>query len=164
MAKSKTTRAKKKVVDTTIVANKRARHDYYIQDTFEAGVALLGWEVKSLRMKKVQLTDSYVLLKEGEAFLLGCHVTPLNTASTHVICDPDRTKKLLLNKRELSRLFAAVNQKGHTCVATKMYWKGHLVKVQIAQAKGKQDHDKRASEKDRQWAVEKQRVVRHANR
>ena len=164
MAKSKTTRVKSKTVDTTIVANKKARHDYYIEDTFEAGVALQGWEVKSLRMKKVQLMDSYVLLKDGEAFLLGCHVTPLNTASTHVIADPDRTKKLLLKGKELSKLFAATQQKGHTCVATKMHWKGHLIKVQVALAKGKQDHDKRAAQKDKEWAVDKQRIVRHANR
>lgn len=164
MAKSKTTRVKSRTVDTTIIANKRARHDYYIEDTFEGGVALLGWEVKSLRMKKVQLTDSYVLLKGGEAFLLGCHITPLNTANTHVIPDPDRTKKLLLKAKELAKLVAAVQQKGHTCVATKMYWKGHLVKVQIALAKGKQDHDKRAAKKDQEWAVDKQRIVRHAHR
>jgi SsrA-binding protein len=164
MAKSKTTRVKSKTVDTNIVANKRARHDYYIEDTYEAGVMLHGWEVKSLRMKKVQLVDSYVLLKDGEAFLLGCHVTPLSTANTHVIADPDRTKKLLLKAKELSKLFAATQQKGHTCVATKMYWKGHLVKVQIALAKGKQDHDKRAAEKDREWAVDKHRIVRQANR
>ncbi|MBT7227728.1 MAG: SsrA-binding protein SmpB [Gammaproteobacteria bacterium] len=164
MAKSKTTRVKNKTTDTTIVANKRARHDYYIEDTYEAGVMLQGWEVKSLRMKKVQLVDSYVLLKDGEAFLLGCHVTPLNTANTHVIADPDRTKKLLLNARELAKLFAAVQQKGHTCVATKLYWKGHLVKIQIALAKGKQDHDKRAAQKDKEWAVDKQRIVRHAHR
>lgn len=164
MAKSKTTRVKSKTVDTTIVANKKARHDYYIEDTYEAGVALQGWEVKSMRMKSVQLADSYVLLKDGEAFLLGCHVTPLNTANTHVIADPDRTKKLLLKAKELSKLIAATQQKGHTCVATKMYWKGHLIKVQIALAKGKQDHDKRAAQKDQEWAVDKQRIVRHANR
>ena len=164
MAKSKTTRVKAKAVDTTIIVNKKARHDYFIEDTYEAGVALLGWEVKSLRSKKVQLTDSYVLLKDGEAFVLGCHINPLNTASAHVVCEPDRTKKLLLKSKELSKLFAAVNQKGHTCVATKMYWKGHLVKFQIALAKGKQDHDKRSAEKDREWAVDKQRIVRHENR
>lgn len=160
MAKSK----KPKTPDTTIVQNKKARHDYFIQDTFEAGVALLGWEVKSLRMKKVQLVDSYVLLKDGEAYLLGCHVTPLNTASTHVIADPDRTKKLLLHTKQLSKLFAETQQKGHTCVATKLYWKGHLIKCQIGLAKGKQDHDKRDTVKDREWAVDKQRIVRHANR
>jgi SsrA-binding protein len=160
MAKPKKT----KKPDNTIVTNKKARHDYFIQDTFEAGISLLGWEVKALRMKKVQMTDSYVLLKDGEAFLLGCNINPLDTTSTHVIADPTRTKKLLLHAKELSKIFAATQQKGHTCVATKMYWKGHLVKCQIALAKGKQDHDKRATVKDREWAVDKQRIVRHANR
>lgn len=160
MAKPK----KPKNPDNTIVQNKKARHDYFIQDTFEAGVALRGWEVKSMRLKKVQLVDSYVLMKDGEAFLLGCNVTPLDTASTHVIADPGRTKKLLLNKRELAKLFMETQQKGHTAVATKLYWKGHLVKCQVALAKGKQDHDKRATEKDREWKVEKQRIVRHSNR
>jgi SsrA-binding protein len=160
MAKSK----KPKTPDTTIAQNKKVRHDYFIEDTFEAGVVLLGWEVKSLRMKKVQLVDSYVLIKDGEAFLLGCNVTPLNTASTHVIADPTRTKKLLLHSKQLAKLYAATQQKGRTCVATKLYWKDHLIKCQIALAKGKQDHDKRATEKDREWAVDKQRIVRQANR
>lgn len=160
MAKGK----KSKAPDTTIVANKKARHDYFVNDTFEAGVALLGWEVKSLRMKKVQLVDSYVLLKNGEAWLLGCHITPLDTASTHVIAEPDRTRKLLMHKKELAKLFASVSKEGHTCVCLKLYWKGHLVKAQIALAKGKQDHDKRATIKNREWAVDKQRIVRHTNR
>jgi len=155
---------KAKIPDTTIVRNKKARHDYHLMDTFEAGLELQGWEVKSLRLKKVQLLDSYVLLKDGEAFLLGCNVTPLNTASTHVIADPSRTKKLLLHKKELAKLFAAIQKKGNTCVATKLYWKAHLVKCQIALAKGKQEHDKRATEKDREWAIDKQRIVRHTNR
>jgi SsrA-binding protein len=160
MAKPK----KSNTPDTTIVQNKRARHDYFIQDTFEAGVALQGWEVKAMRLKKVQLVDSYVLMKNGEAFLLGCNVTPLDTASTHIITEPDRTKKLLMHKKELAKLFMEVRQKGHTCVATKLYWKGHMVKCQVGLAKGKQDHDKRATEKDREWKVEKQRVVRMSNR
>ena len=160
MAKSK----QPKSPDTTIAQNKKVRHDYFIEDKFEAGLVLQCWEVKSLRMKKVQLVDSYVLIKDGEAFLLGCHITPLNTASTHVIADPTRTKKLLLHSRQLAKLHTATQQKGHTCVATKLYWKGHLVKCQIALAKGKQDHDKRATVKDREWAVDKQRIVRHANR
>jgi SsrA-binding protein len=153
-----------KTPDTTIVQNKKARHDYFIEDTFEAGMALEGWEVKSMRMKKVQLVDSYVLMKDGEAFLLGCNVQPLNTASTHVIADPGRTKKLLLHQRELAKLFMETQQKGYTAVATKLYWKGHMIKCQIGLAKGKQEHDKRASEKDREWNVEKQRIVRHTNR
>jgi SsrA-binding protein len=153
-----------KTPDTTIAQNKKARHDYFIEETFEAGVALEGWEVKSLRMKKVQLVDSYVLMKDGEAFLLGCNVQPLNTASTHVIADPGRTKKLLLHRRELAKLFMETQQKGYTAVAIKLYWKGHMIKCQVALAKGKQDHDKRASEKDREWKVEKQRIVRQTNR
>ena len=160
MAKQK----KSKFPDTTIIKNKKARHDYFIQDTFEAGVALLGWEVKSLRSKKVQMIDTYVLIKDGEAFLLGCNITPLNTASAHIVCDPTRIRKLLLHTRELSKIFAATQQKGYACIATKMYWKGHLVKCQIALGKGKQDHDKRATVKDREWAVDKQRIVRHEHR
>ena len=159
MAKKKST-----VSDGTIALNKKAKHEYFLEESFEAGVVLEGWEVKSLRMKKVQLVDSYVLLKDGEAFLLGCQVTPLDTASTHVIADPTRIKKLLLHSKQLAKLFTTVNQKGHTCVAVKLYWKGHLVKCQIALAKGKQDHDKRATEKDREWQVDKQRIVRNANR
>lgn len=155
---------KPKSLDNTIVLNKKARHDYFLQDTFEAGIVLEGWEVKSLRLKKVQLIDSYVLIKDGEAFLLGCNVTPLNTASTHVIADPSRTKKLLLHSKELAKLFVAVQQKGNTCVAVKLYWKGHLIKCQIALAKGKQDHDKRATEKDREWQIDKRRILRQANR
>jgi len=146
------------------VQNKKARHDYFIEDTFEAGIALQGWEVKSLRDKKVQLVDSYVLIKDGEAFLLGCNITPLNTASTHVVADPGRTKKLLMHKKELARLFIATQQKGYTCVCTKLYWKNHLIKAEIALAKGKQSHDKRATIKDRQWNIEKQRAVRQTNR
>ena len=160
MAKPK----KPKVPDNTIVQNKKARHDYFIEDTFETGIALQGWEVKSLRDKKVQLVDSYVLIQNGEAFLLGCNITPLNTASTHVVADPGRTKKLLLHKKELARLFIATQQKGYTCVCTKLYWKDHLIKTQIALAKGKQAHDKRATIKDRQWSIEKQRAVRQTNR
>jgi SsrA-binding protein len=160
MAKS----SKKKTPDNTIVANKKARHDYFIEEDFEAGIQLQGWEVKSLREKKVQLVDSYVLMKGGEAFLLGCMITPLNTASTHVIADPTRTRKLLLHKRELAKLFEATQAKGKTCVCTKLYWKDHLVKCRIALATGKQAHDKRATKKDREWNIEKQRTLRTHNR
>ncbi|MDH7944058.1 SsrA-binding protein SmpB [Pseudohongiella sp. SYSU M77423] len=160
MAKAK----KSKVPDTTIVRNKKALHDYFVEDTFEAGMALEGWEVKSLREGKVQLVDSYVILKDGEASIIGCRINPLNSASTHVVADPDRTRKLLLHKKELARMFSSVQQKGHTCIATKLYWKGHLVKCQVALAKGKKDHDKRDTIKDREWAIQKQRVVRHQNR
>ena len=153
-----------KQADTTIVVNKKARHDYFIEDTFEAGIALQGWEVKSLRQKKVQLVDSYVLIKDGEAWLLGSLITPLIAASSHVVAEPDRTRKLLLHHKELARLYSATQEKGQTCVCTKMYWKGHLVKCQIALARGKQSHDKRATIKNREWAIDKQRIVRHRNR
>ena len=160
MAKPK----KNKADDTTIVVNKKANHDYFIGDRFEAGIALTGWEVKSLRQKNIQLTDSHVIIQNGEAYLLGAQITPLDTASTHVIADPTRTRKLLLHRKELAKIFSAIQQKGHTCVCTKLYWKNHLVKCQIALAKGKQSFDKRASIKDREWNIDKQRTVRHSNR
>lgn len=158
-----TKKPKNKQTDSTIAQNKRARHDYHLVEKFEAGLALQGWEVKSLRAGKAQLTDSYVFLKNGEAFLIGAHITPLNTVSTHYVTEPTRTRKLLLHEKELSRLFSAVNQKGYTCVATALYWKGHLVKCEIALAKGKQAHDKRESEKDRDWKRQKERLMRHGN-
>jgi SsrA-binding protein len=154
---------KKKQTSPTIAQNKRARHDYHLEEKLEAGLSLQGWEVKSLRAGNAQLTDSYVLLQNGEAYLMGLHITPLKTASTHYVTDPTRTRKLLLHQNELSRLFNGVNQKGHTCVATALYWKGHLVKCEIALAKGKQAHDKRDSEKDRDWQRQKQRLMRHSS-
>lgn len=122
---------------------------------------LQGWEVKSLRAGKGQITDSYVLLKNGEAWLIGAQIVPLQTVSTHYVTDPTRTRKLLLKQRELEKLIGATQQKGYTCVALSLYWKGHLVKAEIALAKGKQLHDKRQTEKERDWNREKQRVVRH---
>lgn len=154
---------KPKVSDNTIAQNKKARFDYHIDDTFEAGVSLMGWEVKSLRESKVQLVDSYVLLKNGEAFLLGAQIQPLPTASTHFVTDPTRTRKLLLNKKELARLFAATEQKGYTCVCLTLYWKGHLVKAKIALAKGKQQHDKRDTAKERDWNRDKSRIMKAHN-
>jgi SsrA-binding protein len=154
--------AKKKPSSNTIVRNKRAHHDYHITDKFEAGLALQGWEVKSLRDKKVQLTDSYVLLKDDEAWLIGVNIQPLNTASTHYLAEPDRTRKLLLHRRELDKIQSAVQQKGFTCVCTALYWKHHLVKCGIALAKGKVEHEKRESQKDRDWQRQKQRILRHS--
>lgn len=148
----------------TIALNKRVRFDYHIEERFEAGIVLEGWEVKSLRAGKAQLTDSYVLLKDGEAWLIGAQITPLSTASTHFVSDPTRTRKLLLNEKELDRLIGAVQQKGYTCVATALYWKRHLVKCEIALAKGKKEHDKRDTEKERDWGREKQRILRHSRR
>ena len=144
----------------TIALNKKAKHDYFIEQRFEAGIALTGWEVKSLREGKVQLVDSYILLKNNEAFLLGAHTTPLKTASTHVIADPTRTRKLLLNKRELGKLFGAVQQKGYACVALSLYWKKHMIKCEIALGKGKKEYDKRHTEKERDSDREIQRAMR----
>lgn len=146
-----------------IAQNKRARHDYLLSDKYEAGVVLTGWEVKSLRAGKGQLTDSYVFLRDGEAWLLGAHIEPLQTASTHVIAEPTRYRKLLLNSRELGKLFAATQKEGYTCVALSLYWKKHLVKCEVALGKGKKDHDKRHSEKDRDWDRQKQRIARQHN-
>ncbi len=143
-----------------IARNKRASFDYHLLESFEAGVALSGWEVKSLRMGKADLADSYVLMKDGEAWLLGAHIIPLDTASTHYVTDPSRTRKLLLRKKELARILAAISQKGQTCVCTQLYWKGHLVKARIALAQGKKSHDKRDTEKDRDWSRQKQRIIR----
>ena len=153
------TRKADKGRSNSIALNKRARFDYFIEETIEAGLALEGWEVKSLRAGKAQLSDSYVVLKNGEAWLVGTHISPLQTASTHVVADPDRSRKLLLKKRELAKLFAQVDQKGYTCVALALYWKGTKVKCEIALAKGKQSHDKRATEKERDWNRQKRRIM-----
>ena len=144
----------------SIAQNKKAMHDFFVESRFEAGLALSGWEVKSLRANKGQLVDSYVLLKDGEAWLMGCHITPLKTASTHVIADPTRTRKLLLKKRELEKLFSSVQQKGYACAALSLYCKQHLVKCEIALAKGKKDFDKRHTEKERDADREVQRAMR----
>ncbi len=144
----------------TIAQNKKARHDYHIETKFEAGLVLTGWEVKSLRAGKAQLTDSHVFLKNGEAWLLNAHISPLNTASTHVIAEPTRQRKMLLHKKEIAKIQAKMNQAGHTCVALALYWKGNKVKCEIALVKGKKEHDKRATEKDRDWNRQKARVVR----
>ncbi|MBQ0759427.1 MAG: SsrA-binding protein [Zhongshania sp.] len=154
---------KSKNTSGTIAQNKKARHDYSLTDKFEAGIELRGWEVKSLRQGKIQITDTYVILKDGEAFLLGCNITPLLSASTHYVTDPTRTRKLLLHAKELSKLQEAVQQKGYTCVCTALYWKKHLIKAEICLAKGKQDHDKRETEKNRDWERQKMRIVRDHN-
>jgi SsrA-binding protein len=153
---------KPKKNDNVIARNKRASFDYQLNETFEAGIALTGWEVKSLRMGKADLADSYVLMKDGEAWLLGSHIIPLNTASTHTVADPTRTRKLLLHKKELAKIHEATAQKGQTCVCTQLYWKGHLVKARLALAVGKKAHDKRDTERDRDWNRQKQRIMRDA--
>lgn len=145
----------------TIILNKKARHDYFIEDRFEAGIALEGWEVKSLRAGRVNLTDSYVLIKNGEAWLLGVNITPLPAASTHIIADAQRTRKLLLNRSELNKLVGAVERKGYTVVALSLYWKFGRAKTEIGLARGKKEHDKRATERDREWQREKARIMKH---
>lgn len=143
-----------------IALNKRARHEYFIEENHEAGLALQGWEVKSLRAGKAQITEGYVLVKNGEAWLIGAHISPLATTSTHVVADPTRTRKLLLHRRELDRLVGAVERKGHTIVPLKLYWKNGKAKLEIGLAKGKQAHDKRATAKDRDWQREKSRLLK----
>ena len=151
----------KKTSENTIAKNRKAKFDYFIEERFEAGIVLEGWEVKSIRDGKANISDSYVLMKNGEAFLIGCHIIPLLTAATYMHPDPDRTRKLLLNHRELSKLFAAVDRKGFTVVALSMYWKRNLVKLDIGIGRGKQQHDKRNTQKDRDWNRDKERILKH---
>jgi len=147
--------------DNIIAVNKKARHDYFILETLEAGIALEGWEVKSLRAKSIQLKESYVLLKNMEAWLIGAHISPLATASTHKATDPIRTRKLLLHRSEIAKLIGAVERKGFTIVPLSMYWKNGVAKIEIGIAKGKQKQDKRASIKERDWKRDKQRILKH---
>ena len=151
---------KKKTPSNTIAQNKRARHDYHLESELEAGLVLEGWEVKSLRAGKAQINESYILLKDGEAFLFGALITPLLSASTHISPSQQRSRKLLLHDYELSRLIGAVERKGYTIVPLSLYWKGSRVKCKIALAKGKHLHDKRASEKERDWNREKARLAK----
>lgn len=144
-----------------IASNKKARHDYLLEAQFEAGLALEGWEVKSIREGHVQLKESYITLKRGEAWLIGAHITPLKTASTHITPDPTRTRKLLLNKREINKLFSAKEREGYTIVPVDMHWSiKNRAKLQIAIAKGKKQHDKRADLKERDWEREKSRLLK----
>ncbi|HET7371147.1 MAG TPA: SsrA-binding protein SmpB [Gammaproteobacteria bacterium] len=145
---------------STIALNKKARHDYFIEERTEAGLALEGWEVKSLRAAKGQLNEAYVLVKDGEAYLFGAHITPLPTASTHIQPDSSRTRKLLLHRRELDHLIGAVERKGYTLVPLALYWKRGRAKLEVGLAKGKKQHDKRATEKARDWQRQKQRLLK----
>ncbi|HET7267864.1 MAG TPA: SsrA-binding protein SmpB [Oleiagrimonas sp.] len=158
------TKGKKKPGSNTIALNKRVRHEYHIDERFEAGIALQGWEVKSLRAGRINMSESYALIKHGEIYLFGASIPPLISASTHVVADDRRTRKLLLKHREIVELIGAVERKGYTLVATAMYWKGNHVKVEIALARGKQAHDKRNTEKQRDWDRDKQRIMRAHNK
>jgi SsrA-binding protein len=155
---------KTKPGDSTIALNKRARHEYHIDERFECGISLQGWEVKSLRAGRINIGDAYAIVRNGEIYLFGASIPPLLSASTHVIADDRRTRKLLLHRAEIDKLLGAVERKGYTLVPTAMYWKHNRVKVEIGLAKGKQDHDKRASEKERDWNREKQAAMRAKNR
>jgi SsrA-binding protein len=144
----------------SIAENRRARHEYHIEETFEAGIVLTGWEIKAIRAGQVQLTDGYVLIRNGELHLIGCRINALRSASTHVLPEPDRTKKLLMHKDEIRRLVGKVEQRGFTLVPLDLHYKGGRVKVTIALAKGKAQHDKRESEKQKDWEREKGRLMR----
>lgn len=147
----------------TIALNKRARHEYHIDRRFECGIALQGWEVKALRAGRINFGDSYAIIKNRELFLFGTSIPALISASTHVLADDRRTRKLLLNRREIDELIGAVERKGYTLVPTALYWKGNKVKLEIGLARGKKAHDKREAEKERDWNREKQRILRAGN-
>jgi len=145
----------------SIVDNKKAYHDYYIEEKFEAGLVLEGWEVKSIRAGRAQLKEAYVIVKSGEIVLIGAHVTPLSTASTHVHADPTRTRKLLLHRGEINRLVGQVERAGYTLVPLNLHYSKGRVKLDMGLAKGKKQHDKRETEKLRDWNREKQRLMRN---
>jgi SsrA-binding protein len=144
-----------------IAVNRKARHEYFIEERYEAGLALQGWEVKAMRAGRLQLKEGYVLMKDNEAWLFGAHIAPLPTTSTHVIADPTRSRKLLLHRRQIDQLLGAVERKGYALVPLAVYWKAGKAKVEIGLARGKKQHDKRADERDRDWEREKSRVMKH---
>ena len=156
--------SKPKPTDKPIAENRQARHEYFIEEHYEAGISLQGWEVKSMRAGRVQLKEAYVFVKNGEAYLYGAHISALPTASTHFVPEPVRTRKLLLNRAELDRLASAVDRKGYTLIPLELYWKTGRAKLKVGLAKGKQDHDKRATSKDRDWQREKSRLMKHSRR
>lgn len=151
---------KSKETDNNIITNREAFHDYFLEEHFEAGISLMGWEVKALRAGRVQIKESHILVKDREIYLFGAYITPLPAASTHVIADPSRTRKLLLHGREIAKLIGATQRDGYTLVPVNLYWKNGYVKVNLAIAKGKKAFDKRASEKDRDWSRQKERLMK----
>ncbi|RIY33545.1 SsrA-binding protein [Psittacicella hinzii] len=155
--------ANKKPGSASIAQNKRARFEYFIEETVEAGLSLQGWEVKSLRQGKVNIADSYVTFKNGEAYLFGATIQPLNQASSHVLNDPTRTRKLLLHRKEIDNLFGKVNRAGYTLVCLELYWQRSYVKAKLGLARGKKLHDKRETVKDREWQIQKQRIMKNTN-
>jgi SsrA-binding protein len=161
MAEKKSTKNKSQQ-NSTIAVNRQAKHEYFIEERFEAGLVLEGWEVKSLRDGRIQLKESYVIIKRGEAWLSGAHISALLSASTHIKPDAIRSKKLLLNRHELNKLIGSVERKGYTIMPLSMYWKNGRAKLEIGLAKGKQLHDKRAASKDQDWQREKARIMKKA--
>jgi SsrA-binding protein len=151
----------KKPAGNTIAVNRRARHDYFIEDTLEAGLSLEGWEAKSLREGRAQLAEAYVTLINGEAWLIGAHFSPLKTTATHIKADPTRSRKLLLHRQELDRLTGAVERKGYALVPLNLHWHKGRAKLDVGLAKGKKQHDKRAASKDRDWQRQKERILKH---
>ncbi len=144
----------------TIAINRKARHDYFIEERIEAGLVLMGWEVKSIRAGRTQMSEAHIIVRKGEAWLLNAHISPLDSASTHVNPEPTRTRKLLLHKKELNKLIGSIDRKGYTVVPLAMYWKAGKVKLEIGLAKGKKKYDKRADLKERDWQRQKQRLLK----
>ena len=153
---------KTKTTDNTIASNRIVRHDYAIEDDLEVGIVLEGWEVKSLRNKNLQLKESYVMAKNGELWLVGAHISPLNTASTHVKPNATRTRKLLAHQNQIDRLMGLVDRRGYTLVAMSAYWSRGRAKIKIGLGKGKKHHDKRSTEKDRDGQRDKARIMKHS--
>ena len=151
----------KKPAGNTIAVNRRARHDFFIEDTLEAGLALEGWEAKSLREGRAQLAEAYVTLKNNEAWLIGAHFSPLKTTASHIKADPTRSRKLLLHRHEIDRLTGAVERKGYALIPLDLHWHKGRAKLTIGLAKGKKQHDKRAADKDRDWQRQKERILKH---
>lgn len=145
-----------------VAQNKKAYHNYFIENHYEAGMVLSGWEVKSLRAGRAQLVDSHVVVKRAELFLFGMNITPLKTISTHIDPDPTRTRKLLLHKSEIEKLIGSVERKGYTLIPLKLYFKNGKAKLEIGLAKGKKQHDKRDAEKTRDWKREQERILKHS--
>jgi len=156
--------AKDKGNSGTIALNKRARHEYHLEQKFEAGLSLQGWELKAIRAGRANIGEAYAVILEGELYLVGAQITPLISASTHVVADAQRTRKLLLHRSEIDTLIGRVQREGYTLIPTALYWKANKVKAELALAKGKQTHDKREASKERDWDREKQRLLRRHNK
>jgi len=149
---------------STIATNRKAHHDYSIHEHFKAGLVLEGWEVKSLRDGRLQLKESYIMIRRGEVWLVGAHISPLNTTSTHIKANPTRDRKLLLHRKQIDKLVGATQEKGFTLVPLRMFWDNNRAKCEFALGKGKKNHDKRASAKDRDWNRDKAKIMKQAIR